>query len=740
MLSSATTIVVLLGFGLSVAATTNGASSWQLRRHYDENMRRNYRNYKLIRITPRNEENLDYLRDLYHAQSPYELDFWQPPTHIGGLVDVTVAPQDAEIFVRDLDSKQVDYLVAINDLEQAIYSERSHEHDGFMQDASFRFDKYNNWPAIEEYLYQLRDENPGLVTLIEIGRTHENRSILVVKVSGQRSLAPERVSLWLDAGIHAREWIAPATALIVLDKLVNGYKRDPEVQAILDNVDWYILPVMNPDGYEYTHVKNRMWRKNRRPAQCKKNYFHTICCSGVDLNRNFDWFFGSAGASSDPCHETYHGPAAFSEPESRSVKEFLEKNPVKAFVTLHSYSQLWLIPYGHRKRAYPQDYSTALRPLALRATKALNKLYGTKYAVGTGADLMYEAAGASHDYAKGTLHIPYAYLVELRPKSSMFANGFLLPEKEIKGTGEETWEALKIVADEMIGQFVQPKIRPSTVLPAIVKVVTTKPVVTAAPTPEPWTGTTRAAPRVVTTERPTTVKPTTTSTTTTVAPTTTSSTTTTTTAKPTTTSSTTTTTPAPTTTSTSTTTTTTTPKPTTTSTTTTTPEPTTTTSTTTTTTPKPTTTSTTTTTPAPTTTSSTTTTTTTTTPKPTTTSTSTTTTTTQPSTTTTTTEPTTTTTTTVPTTTTTTPIPTQPTPKPTRRAESRVIVVTAPPPAEVTSAPIEESTSSLPSLPQRIVKCKDYGSYCKWWKVHNLCDKARVQQLCALSCLPECQI
>uniref|UniRef100_A0A914E6P2 Zinc carboxypeptidase A 1 n=1 Tax=Acrobeloides nanus TaxID=290746 RepID=A0A914E6P2_9BILA len=439
------------------------AKTWQVRRHYDEDVRRDYRNYKLIRITPRSEENLDYLKDLFTAQSPYELDFWQPPTHIGGLVDVTVSPDDAEIFVKDLDSKQLDYIIAINDLEQAIKNERSPEIYGgkLFEEGAFRFDKYNTWTQIEEYLYKLKDNHPDLVTLVEIGKSHENRSLLVVKVSGKQSMAPEKASLWLDAGIHAREWVAPATALIILDKLVTGYKSDPQVQSFLDNIDFYIFPVMNPDGYEYTHTKNRMWRKNRRPAQCKKNYFHTICCSGVDLNRNFDWFWASSGSSSDPCHETYHGPSAFSEPESKAVKVFLEQNPVKAFITLHSYSQLWLIPFGHRKRAYPQDYSTALRPLALRATKALNQLHGTKYAVGTGADLMYEASGASHDYAKGTLHVPYSYLVELRPKSTMFANGFLLPEREIKGTGEETWEAIKVISDEIIGQFVQPKIRPT---------------------------------------------------------------------------------------------------------------------------------------------------------------------------------------------------------------------------------------------------------------------------------------
>uniref|UniRef100_A0A1I7WPF4 Peptidase_M14 domain-containing protein n=1 Tax=Heterorhabditis bacteriophora TaxID=37862 RepID=A0A1I7WPF4_HETBA len=158
------------------------------------------------------------------------------------------------------------------------------------------------------------------------------------------------------------------------------------------------------------------------------------------------------------------------------------KKCVKAFITLHSYSQMWLIPYGHRKRSYPQDFHTALRlgmvfpvedlatiawksmiilfrPLALRATKALYEMYGTKYQVGTGADLMYEASGSSHDWAKGSLKVNYAYLIELRPKNTLMGYGFLLPEREIPATGLETFEAIKIVADELIGQFIQPEIR-----------------------------------------------------------------------------------------------------------------------------------------------------------------------------------------------------------------------------------------------------------------------------------------
>uniref|UniRef100_A0A1I8AGL9 Zinc carboxypeptidase A 1 n=1 Tax=Steinernema glaseri TaxID=37863 RepID=A0A1I8AGL9_9BILA len=595
--SSCLLLLLLVGSSLGV--------DLHLRKFYDDSAPRSYRDYKLIRITPRNDENIKYLRDLSGVQSPYELDFWQEPSHVGALVDVTVSPEDAEIFIRDLESKQLDYIVAINDLEQAIRNEKSPEMPSLYQlNEGFQLDKYNTWPVIEDYLYELQRQHPELVSLAEIGRTHENRSLIVVKLSGKHKIGDKKVSMWIDAGIHAREWIAPATALNIIDRLINMYHSDATVQKLMDGIDWYILPVMNPDGYHHTHTKNRMWRKNRRPAVCRSNHFQTLCCAGVDLNRNFDWFWAATGSSSDSCQETYHGPAAFSEPESRAVKEFLEKNPVKGFISFHSYSQLWLIPYGHRKRAYPQDYTTALRPLALKATRALHELYGTKYAVGTGADLMYEASGASHDYAKGTLHIPYAYLVELRPKNTLFGNGFLLPENEILGTAEETFEAVKVVADEIIAQFSQPIVRPTgrpTRFPSVYRTIST-----LVPFHKAHSST----------DSPTTP------------PTTTSSTATTTTSTPTTT----------------------------------------------------------------------------------TTSTSTSTTTTTPSTTTTTS---------------------------TTETPSTATTTEAPTTTSTEKVPTEETTQTVTN---RVVRCKDYGSYCRWWKIHNLCHNERVLKLCALSCLPECQI
>lgn len=104
-------------------------------------------------------------------------------------------------------------------------------------------------------------------------------------------------AIFIEANIHAREWIASATSTWILNELLHS--EDLEVQYIAENVDWYILPQTNPDGYEYTRNNNRNWRKTRSPV--------SLICDGVDPNRNFahNWLMpdetGNEGASRAPC-------------------------------------------------------------------------------------------------------------------------------------------------------------------------------------------------------------------------------------------------------------------------------------------------------------------------------------------------------------------------------------------------------------------------------------------------------
>lgn len=66
--------------------------------------------------------------------------------------------------------------------------------------------------------------------------------------------------VWIDCGIHAREWISPATCQWVLDQLTSGYNADPAITELLDTHDFHIMPVVNPDGYAYSWDEVRAFK------------------------------------------------------------------------------------------------------------------------------------------------------------------------------------------------------------------------------------------------------------------------------------------------------------------------------------------------------------------------------------------------------------------------------------------------------------------------------------------------
>ncbi|KAF7636161.1 Peptidase_M14 domain-containing protein [Meloidogyne graminicola] len=253
----------------------------------NEQERKDFTGFKLLRLNPRTELQINWLRSLYSSDTNsappfFNLDFWQPPTHIGSLVDLTVSPIDAPAFFGELRHRELDYLVIADNLEDLINKERNNQKQQFFADNNddkeylikenkdkywfgrnkpkepeYRYDRYNPLTRIEEHLFRLREMNPKLISLYEIGKTHENRSIVTAKISARRIMPDENwrpfkgPAIWIDAGIHAREWIGPATAMILIAALINGYNsEDIEIRYLVENIDWYITPVLNPDGIE----------------------------------------------------------------------------------------------------------------------------------------------------------------------------------------------------------------------------------------------------------------------------------------------------------------------------------------------------------------------------------------------------------------------------------------------------------------------------------------------------------
>ncbi|CAG2102537.1 unnamed protein product, partial [Medioppia subpectinata] len=235
--------------------------------------------------------------------------------------------------------------------------------------------------------------------------------------------------------IHAREWISTAACLWISNQLVSTTNYD----TLLEKYEFIIVPTLNPDGYVYTHTTNRKWRKTR-----SKNGL----CYGADPNRNWDSAFCEDGASDYPCDEDYCGKSAFSEPESKAMADLVrgKADNTVAYISLHSYSQLWMYPWGYKKASPPnKSQLDTLSKLGVDAIKATN---GLSFTYGTIANTIYVASGSSVDYVYDTLNVKVAFALELRP-DRYAPNGFVLDPKYIKPASEETWNGLRTVIENL---------------------------------------------------------------------------------------------------------------------------------------------------------------------------------------------------------------------------------------------------------------------------------------------------
>uniref|UniRef100_A0A671FHH2 Carboxypeptidase A2 n=3 Tax=Rhinolophus ferrumequinum TaxID=59479 RepID=A0A671FHH2_RHIFE len=389
---------------------------------------------QVLEIVPRNEEQMKNLVEL-EAEEHLQLDFWKSPTIPGEMVHVRVPFVSLQAVKVFLESQSIPYSIMIEDVQ--VLLDRENEEMLFNQrkerSGNFNFEAYHTLEEIYQEMDNLVAEHPNLVSKLTIGYSFEKRPMNVLKFS----TGGDKPAIWLDAGIHAREWVTQATALWTANKIASEYGKDPSITSILDTMDIFLLPVTNPDGYVFSQTKNRMWRKTRSKVPGSS-------CFGVDPNRNWDAGFGGPGASNRPCSDSYHGPSANSEVEVKSIVDFIKSHgKVKAFLTLHSYSQLLMFPYGYK--CTKSDDFDELNEVAQKATQSLKSLHGTKYKVGPICSVIYQASGGSIDWSYDS-GIKYSFAFELRDTGRY---GFLLPAKQILPTAEETWLGLKTIMEHV---------------------------------------------------------------------------------------------------------------------------------------------------------------------------------------------------------------------------------------------------------------------------------------------------
>lgn len=265
------------------------------------------------------------------------------------------------------------------------------------------------------------------IELLEIGRTIKNRPIVVAKITDKvdRDHNGTKTAIFIESGIHAREWASVDTALYIMSEMIF----EPYYKDALKRFVFHFLIVMNPDGFIHTWTTNRWWRKNLRAL--KKS-----SCLGVDLNRNFDVNFEST--SSKTCSEDYKGiffinfictmtnsielnkgTKAFSEKESQAERDYIKEliqsgNKIDLFLAFHSYGQQITYPYGYspKKIANYRESNEILK----KVTRNLELYNAIDYHFGQTFFVIYQASGGSDDWMAFNSLSRFTFVMELRDK------------------------------------------------------------------------------------------------------------------------------------------------------------------------------------------------------------------------------------------------------------------------------------------------------------------------------------
>ncbi len=290
--------------------------------------------------------------------------------------------------------------------------------------------QYMSYSESLDFLKTIEKQHPDLIEVVKIGTTYEGRDIVLAKISQDVQRADEKPAMLYTGSIHAREWIGHELALKFIEYVAHNQRVDPELEKSLAESTLYIVPCLNPDGYEYSREHFSFWRKNRRV-----NHDGTI---GVDLNRNF-----SIGFVKNPntASNVYGGEAPFSEAETRAIKEFVDaRDNITIALDYHSQGNVFFP--AHRFMHEAEIDGTDMNVLCANMNDEISKVTGRKYGIHRGKPpaALISGSGREYYYSKGAL----AIVVEVGTKN--------IPDymKSMSGSIHENIPALKKVFGEVV--------------------------------------------------------------------------------------------------------------------------------------------------------------------------------------------------------------------------------------------------------------------------------------------------
>jgi len=280
---------------------------------------------------------------------------------------------------------------------------------------------YHTYDETNAAMDSIHNEHPEITTSrINVGTTLEGRTIWGMKISDNPEVDEDEPEVFFNGLIHAREPITIELLLYFMRYLTNNYGTDSLATYLVDNREIWVVPILNPDGYEYNYVNDPggggMWRKNRRDCGGGD--------SGVDLNRNWGYMWGYDDEGSSPyCwDETYRGSAPFSEPETQSIRNFINSRQFRMCLDYHSFGMLLLYPWGYG------PFYTPDQNLFVALADTMSALNG--HTPGTPWEVLYSVNGGSIDWEYGE-QVTKPKIIAISPEVGNDDDGFWPPQSRI---------------------------------------------------------------------------------------------------------------------------------------------------------------------------------------------------------------------------------------------------------------------------------------------------------------------
>jgi carboxypeptidase T len=290
---------------------------------------------------------------------------------------------------------------------------------------------YRTLNEINNELERIAKANPDRVKRFEMPhKSVLGQSIYGVEITHNVNVSSGKPVFVMTGVHHAREWpTAELTMEFIYDVLKND-GSDPRFTAMLENVRFIAVPVVNVDGYEMS--RGMLIEQKRRNCRVEAGKIPTFaeCANptnrntGVDLNRNYGAFWGGSGANVNPAGDSHRGAAPFSEPEIQNMRELLASNQVVVALSNHTPDAKVLRAPSANEEPVPAD---------VVPYDSLAQLLGgdLKWQAGPWPKIYYTASGTMEEqayYSAGTFaftfenapnqpatwrfHPPYAFVID----------------------------------------------------------------------------------------------------------------------------------------------------------------------------------------------------------------------------------------------------------------------------------------------------------------------------------------